>query len=85
MNGSKIGKSSLDFLQLAALLADRAANSESPKQNAQSSAAEEVKSKAMASVGIVKDATKYLATQQAESPPELAAEWANLEELYNKK
>jgi hypothetical protein len=39
----------------------------------------------MASVGAIKDATKYLATQQAESPPELAAEWANLEELYNKK
>ncbi|XP_059485366.1 26S proteasome non-ATPase regulatory subunit 13 [Neocloeon triangulifer] len=39
----------------------------------------------MASTGSVKDATKYLATQQAESPPELAAEWANLEELYNKK
>ncbi|CAB3360789.1 Hypothetical predicted protein [Cloeon dipterum] len=39
----------------------------------------------MASTGAVKDATKYLATQQAESPAELAAEWAKLEELYNKK
>jgi len=40
---------------------------------------------AMASTGTVKDAAKYLATQQAESPPELAAEWAKLEEFYNKK
>jgi hypothetical protein len=39
---------------------------------------------AMASTG-VKDVSKYLALQQADSDKEIAAQWTNFEELYNKK
>uniref|UniRef100_A0A1B6C6Y1 26S proteasome non-ATPase regulatory subunit 13 n=1 Tax=Clastoptera arizonana TaxID=38151 RepID=A0A1B6C6Y1_9HEMI len=39
----------------------------------------------MATIGIAKDVNTFLATKQAESGKDIAAEWATLEELYNKK
>lgn len=33
----------------------------------------------------VKDVSQYLMTKQRESNKEIGAEWAKLEELYNKK
>lgn len=33
----------------------------------------------------VKDVSQFLTAKQSESSKELAAEWAKLEELYNKK
>lgn len=39
----------------------------------------------MAAIGVTRDVNTYLANKQAEAEKDLAAEWAVLEELHNKK